>query len=206
MIKESIENIARTKDKALVSSLGFDVSESEEETDQSSGEDDCDTDDQAKYLTLNNHNVEESTLLDILKESDFNWYRFVMILRDVMKDMGEETFNEVLNDFGKRISSLGLSQHEQMITEQSRQAYLITTEVSKREGAAAEEIIVSSVKQRVSSENSENELLARNGIPDSPTDERVAALLKKRRAALWRREVSKSKGKIAAQRFLRRRE
>lgn len=72
MIKESIENIARIKDKTLVSSLGFDVSESEEETDQSSSEDDCDTNDQVNNLNLNNHNVEQSTLLDILKESDFN--------------------------------------------------------------------------------------------------------------------------------------
>ena len=39
-----------------------------------------------------------------------------------MGDIGEEAFNEVLNSLGQRIFSLGLSQHKQMITEQSRQA------------------------------------------------------------------------------------
>lgn len=68
-----------------------------------------------------------------------------------MKDTSEEAFNEVLDVFGKIISSSGLSQREQMITEQSRQAYLTTTKAVERECAAAEEIIVSS-----DSEDSEN--------------------------------------------------
>ena len=46
------------------------------------------------------------------------------------------------------------------------------TKALGREGTAAVEIIVSS-----DSENSKNRLLPRNGIPDSPTNERVVALL-----------------------------
>ena len=38
MIKESIENIAKLKDRALISSLGFDVAEDEDETTSSSSD------------------------------------------------------------------------------------------------------------------------------------------------------------------------
>jgi hypothetical protein len=205
MIKESIENIAKLKDRALISSLGFDVAEDEDETTSSSSDDDDDNDqfdssvDECDILDegVLQEKVNEYNLLKLLKENECNWYQFVMVLRDAMTI---EHFNQVLHDFGDKLPSLELSQHEKMITEQSRQAYIAANKVQEREKAAEESIIVSS-----DSDDSEAELLATEGVPDCLTGNGVAEILRKRRAAIRRKAVRRSKAKIAAQRFLRRR-
>lgn len=206
MIKELIENIAKLKDRALISSLGFDVTEDEDETTSSSSDDDDDNDqfdksvDECDILDegVLQEKVNEYNLLKLLKENECNWYQFVMVLRDKMNGMTIENFNQVLHDFGDKLPSLELSQHEKMITEQSRQAYIAANKVQKREKAAEESIIVSS-----DSGDSEAELLATEGVPDCLIGNVVTEILRKRRAAIQRKAV-RSKAKIAAQRFLRR--
>ncbi|CAB3979947.1 Hypothetical predicted protein [Paramuricea clavata] len=86
-----------------------------------------------------------------------------------------------------------------MITEQSRQAYIAANNLQEREKAAEESIIVSS-----DSGDSEAELLATEGVPDCLIGNVVTEILRKRRAAIQRKAVRRSKAKIAAQRFLRR--
>lgn len=214
MIKESVENIAKIQDKALVRSLGFSVSESEDEMKTSSSE--SDSDDQTnssadvntctvsgKHANDNsalNDTMSDEKLLEMLINNDCNWFQFVMVLRDTMNDTPDDAFNEVMGKFGERLPSLHLTEHERMVIEQSRQAYLITNKATERESAADESIIVSS-----ESEDSETELLATKGVPDSPMDDRVLILLRKRRAAIKRKACRKVKAKIAAQRFLRKR-
>ena len=141
--------------------------------------------------------MNEEKLLDMLK-NDCNWFQFVMVLRDAMKDTPDDAFNTVIGKFGEKFSSFHLTEHEQMIVEQSRQAYLITNKVIERESAAEESMIVSS-------EDSETELVVTRGLPDSPMNEQLLPLLRKRRAAIKRKAVRKAKAKIAAQRFLKKR-
>ncbi len=199
MIKESTKNIAKLKDRALISSLGFDVTEDEDETTSSSSDDDNDQ---------FNKSVDECDILDegVLQEKVneynllklLNWYQFAMVLRDKMNGMMIETFNQVLHDFGDKLPLLELSQHEKRITEQSRQAYIAANKVQEREKAAEKSIIVSS-----DSGDNEAELLATEGIPDCLIGNGVTEILRKR-AAIQRKAVRKSKAKIAAQRFLKR--
>ena len=154
----------------------------------------------ASNNTMMNNGKKEYNLVDMLKGSDYNWFQFVMVLRDAMKDTMEEAVDKVLEHFGETLSSLHLTEHKQMIVEQFRQAYLISSKKRDRESAADDLIIVSS-----HSEDSSTELLTAKGIPNSPMDERVLTLLQKRRAAIRRKAVREMKVKIVAQRFLRRR-
>ena len=195
-------------------SLDFNLSESEDEMKTSSSE--SDSNDQTnssvdvntcavlgKHANDNaaiNDTMNEEKLLDMLKYNDCNWFQFVMVLRDAMKDTPDDAFNTVIGKFGEKLSSFHFTEHEQMIVEQSRQAYLITNKVIERESAAEESMIVSS-----ESEDSETELVVTRGLPDSPMDDRLLPLLRKRRAAIKRKAVRKAKAKIAAQRFLKKR-
>ncbi len=154
----------------------------------------------ASNNTMMNNGKKEYNLVDMLKGSDYNWFQFVMVLRDAMKDTMEEAVDKVLEHFGETLSSLHLTEHKQMIVEQFRQAYLISSKKRERESAADDLIIVSS-----HSEDSSTELLTAKGIPNSPMDELVLTLLQKRRAAIRRKAVREMKVKIVAQRFLRRR-
>lgn len=55
-----------------------------------------------------NDTMNEEKLLDMLKNNDCNWFQFVMVLRDAMKDTSDDTFNTVIGKFGEKLSSFHL--------------------------------------------------------------------------------------------------
>lgn len=129
-------------------------------------------------------------LLDILKKSNFNWFQFVMVLQDILKDITEEAENQLL-DFAGQLSFLGISQQNERMAEQSRQAYLEAKRELEREQNADNGIIVSS-----DSESSETELFTTQGVHQI-----IPEVVKKRRKAIKRKAVREAKKKLPLKGF-----
>lgn len=70
--------------------------------------------------------VNSSLVLDILREVDFNWFSFVVVLEPKFQKHGysQEVFDQFLCDFTSQLQNLGLSIDEFNLVEQSRTAYL----------------------------------------------------------------------------------
>lgn len=70
--------------------------------------------------------VNSSLVLDILREVDFNWFSFVVVLEPKFQKHGysQEVFDQFLCDFTSQLQNLGLSVDEFNLVEQSRTAYL----------------------------------------------------------------------------------
>ena len=70
--------------------------------------------------------VNSSLVLDILREVDFNWFSFVVVLEPKFQKHGysQEVFDQFLCDFASQLQNLGLSVDEFNLVEQSCTAYL----------------------------------------------------------------------------------
>ncbi|CAB3995396.1 Hypothetical predicted protein [Paramuricea clavata] len=76
---------------------------------------------------LPNHNY----LLDLLRESSFNWFCFVQESKLLMRECDNEVIDQVLIDFSQSIHTLELNETEKERTEMSRQAYLNSERVAE---------------------------------------------------------------------------
>ena len=79
-------------------------------------------------------------VLNVLREVQWNWFSFVVLLEPKFKSHGytQEVFDQFLVDFANQLPNLGLSGMEFNLTEQSRAAYL--SEVMQKE-TRMEEIV-----------------------------------------------------------------
>ena len=79
-------------------------------------------------------------VLNVLREVQWNWFSFVVLLEPKFKSHGytQEVFDQFLVDFANQLPNLGLSGMEFNLTEQSRAAYL--SEVMQKE-TRIEEIV-----------------------------------------------------------------
>ena len=70
--------------------------------------------------------VNSVLVLDILKETDFNWFAFVAYLEPKFLSQGytQEVFDQFLSDFGSQLHNLGLNDEQYRLAEQSRVVYL----------------------------------------------------------------------------------
>ena len=77
-------------------------------------------------------------VLDILKETEFNWFAFVAYLEPKFLIQGytQDVFDQFLSDFASQLQNLGLSDEEFRLTEQSRVVYL--SEMQEKETRAEE--------------------------------------------------------------------
>lgn len=71
--------------------------------------------------------VNSSLVLDILREVDFNWFSFVVVLEPKFQKHGysEVVFDQFLCDFASQLQNLGLSVDEFNLVEQSHTVYLL---------------------------------------------------------------------------------
>ena len=84
--------------------------------------------------------VNSVVVLNVLREVQWNWFSFVVLLEPKFKSHGytQEVFDQFLVDFANQLPNLGLSDVEFNLTEQSRAAYL--SEVMQKE-TRMEEIV-----------------------------------------------------------------
>ena len=222
-IRQSIEKIARLKDRALLSSFGIDCASDCDTSSESESESDSDndsaiqkessqsspdkitepvvTDDEINpdFLTLNAKNnpmLDVNQVLCILKECTFNWFELVSQLESRL-NVSDDLVSNVLDELGNQLTSnnLGLSEMDQKIAEQSWQAYSLMKTYS--DSSCSDDSIVSD------SDESENEMW-RKGIDDVLSAD-GKEMIKKRKEALKRKAVRETKQRIMEERFLKRR-
>lgn len=136
-------------------------------------------------------------LVDILKLCSFNWFEFAMVLKSKLTTITEEAFQQLLLDFSGQLSYLNLDEKDEMVAEQSRQAYLLTKRTESLNNDLQDGMIVSE------SDCSDQEIW-NQGVSDI-LGEHGRQLIKKRRAAINRKAVREAKRKLMEQRFLKRR-
>ena len=98
--------------------------------------------------------VNSVVVLDILRELDWNWYSFVLLLESKFERQGysQEVLDQFLVDFASQLPNLGLKDDELQLTEQSRAAYL--SDVMQKEVR---------IQEIVEQENSDDEGAHSNG-------------------------------------------
>ena len=71
--------------------------------------------------------VNSVLVLDILKETDFNWFAFVAYLEPKFLSQGytQEVFDQFLSDFASQLHNLGLNDEQYRLAEQPRVVYLL---------------------------------------------------------------------------------
>ena len=74
-------------------------------------------------ITLDINSV---VVLDILKEVDYNWFAFVVVLEEhfTARNYSSQVLDQFLCDFASQLDNLGIPEGEMRLTEQSRVAYL----------------------------------------------------------------------------------
>ena len=120
-IHKVIENIAKSKDCALLNSLGIFYSDSSEgsqtDSDQDGSETDSDQDDtdaldgsddredNAENLTKDKEFFNNDQLLSILYQCKFNWLEFVHVTGEMRKDLPLKSVESMLDTFAARLSN-----------------------------------------------------------------------------------------------------
>lgn len=132
-------------------------------------------------------------LLEILRKCELNWFQFVMVLRHMSNPITKEALEQLLLDFAGQLPFLGLSTEDERITEQSRQAYMLSQRMQASRSQNSDEVVSES-------DSSENEMLQDVDL----IGERAKAFLHKKRAALKRKGIREAKRRIAERRFQKR--
>lgn len=226
-IREAIEHIAKVKEKVVLQSFGGDCDESEGDESEAS-ESETDTDDemftssqacdkskdcfpgelQLKDVVNEGETYKHTTdtgsvfmnshqLCDVLRKCDLNWFYFIKVLKELVNGTSE-VLNQLLLDFSGQLSFLGLSEDEEKVVEQSRQAFLCYA--CLRENTESDNCVVEIMSD---SDSSEAEIWAM-GV-NSPLDDGGRLLIKKRRAAIKRNSVRQIKKRLAEKRLMKRR-
>ena len=136
-------------------------------------------------------------LCDVLRKCDLNWFSFVQVLKELVNGTSE-VLNQLLLDFSGQLSFVGLSEDEEKVVEQSRQAFLCCERL--RENTESDNCVVEIMSD---SDSSEAEIWAM-GV-SSPLDDRGRLLIKTRRAAIKRNSVRQIKKQLAEKRLMKRR-
>lgn len=135
-------------------------------------------------------------LLDILYDCNLNWLKFVYELEQAFPNVGEHALEQLLLDFAGQLSFLNLSLNDERIIEQSRQVYLLQRRLQEMERDIDNGIIVS----EYDSDSPEELNKVRN-----PLDEAGKQIIRKKRAAIRRKEKREFRKRIADSHYLKRR-
>lgn len=135
-------------------------------------------------------------LLDILYDCNLNWLKFVYELEQAFPNVGEHALEQLLLDFAGQLPFLNLSLNDERIIEQSRQVYLLQRRLQEMERDIDNGIIVS----EYDSDSPEELIKVRN-----PLDEAGKQIIRKKRAAIRRKEKREFRKRIAESRYLKRR-
>ena len=113
-----------------------------------------------------------SVVLDILREVEWNWFSFVVLLEPKFEKQGysQEVFDQFLVDFASQLPNLGLSDDEFNLVEQSRGAFL--SEVAQKE-ARVEEIV-----HELDSDDGDAYGGANGGLGEAPDESEIQRKLK----------------------------
>jgi hypothetical protein len=209
-IMDSIEKIAHLKEKGLLEAFGIPISS---ESEGSESETDRELTDEVAYLpgsespksandittstTSTIRNASSDDLLNILRNSDYNWLEFVNLAQENMKELHETAFQDSISDCYHKLPSLGMSNSDMQIVQQSHQVYILNKSMEERDHAIQSGNIVSESDES-SSDNDFCKI-------QSPFDVPGQFLITKRRDALHRKATRDAKRKIAEQCFLKRR-
>lgn len=134
-------------------------------------------------------------LMDILKSCELNWFSFVEVIKEKMKDYSKEAIDQLLLDFSGQLHLFNLDEREELIIEQSRQAFLLARRLDENNSDADDEAVPSEAEEMEVDWGNIHDLLqkeAQSAIIQKIRNLRLGA---KRKAAK----------KIAEERFLRRR-
>ena len=214
-IRESIEKIARLKDRALLFSLGVDCVSESDTTSKSESDNDNPGEPPKEHghlslertmysaVTRDRINIDNPTpldvyqALDILKACKLNWFELVSQIKKSIVDDTNDLISTVLDDLGHQLESgnVELCENDRKIAEQSRQAFLLMNEAY--DDMSDNDSIVSDT------DDSENEMW-RRGI-DDVLSVNGKAMIKKRREAIKLKGVRDAKRRIMEERFLKRR-
>ena len=82
-------------------------------------------------------------LMDILKSCELNWFSFVEVIKEKMNDYSKEAIDQLLLDFSGQLHLFNLEEREQMIIEQSRQAFLLVQRLKENNSDADDEAVLS---------------------------------------------------------------
>lgn len=64
--------------------------------------------------------------MDLLRACELNWFLFVEVIEQKLSGYTKAAIDQILLDFSGQIQLLKLNEREDSITEQSRQAYLLS--------------------------------------------------------------------------------
>lgn len=134
-------------------------------------------------------------LMDILKSCELNWFSFVEVIKEKMKDYSKEAIDQLLLDFSGQLHLFNLDEREELIIEQSRQAFLLARRLDENNSDADDEAVLSEAEEME---------VDWGNIHDPLQKEAQSAIIQKIRN-LGLGAKRKAAKKIAEERFLRRR-
>ena len=134
-------------------------------------------------------------LMDILKSCELNWFSFVEVIKEKMKDYSKEAIDQLLLDFSGQLHLFNLEEREELIIEQSRQAFLLARRLDENNSDADDETVLSEAEEME---------VDWGNIHDPLQKEAQSAIVQKIRN-LRLGAKRKAAKKIAEERFLRRR-
>ena len=134
-------------------------------------------------------------LMDILKSCELNWFSFVEVIKEKMKDYSKEAIDQLLLDFNGQLHLFNLDEREELIIEQSRQAFLLARRLDENNSDADDEAVLSEAEEME---------VDWGNIHDPLQKEAQSAIIQKIRN-LRLGAKRKAAKKIAEERFLRRR-
>lgn len=80
--------------------------------------------------------------MDILKSCELNWFSFVEVIKEKMNDYSKEAIDQLLLDFSGQLHLFNLEEREEMIIEQSRQAFLLVQRLEENNSDADDEAVL----------------------------------------------------------------
>ena len=220
-IKDSIMNIAHLKDRALLGSFRLQDTISDDENSDSEDDDELleqpkgqynyfadekqvEDDNSSNCISQQNvlldvtGEIKSEDILDVLKQTKFNWFALEEAISQKFPLLSKDTINQSLSTISEQLPCLpNLSKEDNMLLEQSRQAFIFVNQSSVREKDLQDGLIVSD------SDSSDAEVWQK-GI-SNVFDNNGRLLIEKKRASLKRKTVRVAKRRIMEKRFLRRR-
>ena len=206
-LKDSIMNIAHLKDRALLESFGLQDTMSNDDTSDSEDDDDSELFEQRKEHTGVEDDMEytrdmsqqdeqpditeevkSEDLLDVLKLTKFNWFALEEAISQKFPLLPKERIGQSLLTISEQLPSLpGLSKEDNMLLQQSRQAFVLVNKSSEEEADLQDGMIVSD------SDSSDAEVW-KNGV-SNVFDNNGRLLIEKKRASLKRKATREAKRK-----------
>ena len=217
-LKDSIMNIAHLKDRALLESFGLQDTMSNDDTSDSEDDDDSELFEQRKEHTGVEDDMEytrddmsqqdeqpditeevkSEDLLDVLKLTKFNWFALEEAISQKFPLLPKERIGQSLLTISEQLPRLpGLSKEDNMLLQQSRQAFVLVNKSSEEEADLQDGMIVSD-------SDSSDAVVWKNGV-SNVFDNNGRLLIEKKRASLKRKATREAKRKIMEKRFLKRR-